>query len=190
MKLSHNYSLVDALQHAEHLDLALWNSLDRELWRRWTFCRRRPRPMPSRSTAPGCVVLIDHARQLYDWVILDLPTVFNRTSLMAISECERAFLVSTSELPSLHLTRKAMSMVDQLGFPKERFQVLVNRVERRDDIGAANMEKLFNCPMHASLPNDYFSLHRVVTLGQPLGPEGELGKAIERLAARHVQRRR
>ena len=42
--------------------------------------------------------------------------------------------------------------------------------------------KLFNCPVHASLPNDYFSLHRVVTLGQPLGPEGELGKAIERLA--------
>ena len=37
--------------------------------------------------------------------------------------------------------------------------------------------------MHASLPNDYFSLHRVVTLGQPLGPEGELGKAIEKLAA-------
>jgi len=59
----------------------------------------------------------------------------------------------------------------------------VNRVERRDDIGAANLEKLFNCPVHASLPNDYFSLHRVVTLGQPLGPEGELGKAIEKLAS-------
>ena len=27
LKLSHNYSLVDALQHAEHLDMALWNSL-------------------------------------------------------------------------------------------------------------------------------------------------------------------
>ena len=42
------------------------------------------------------------------------------------------------------------------------------------------MEKLFGCPVHASLPNDYFSLHRVVTLGQPLGADGELGKAIER----------
>ncbi|MEO8052018.1 MAG: hypothetical protein ABI833_16500, partial [Acidobacteriota bacterium] len=101
----------------------------------------------------------------------------------ALAECERACLVSTSELPSLHLTRKAMGMIAQIGFPRERFEVLVNRVERRDDIGAANLEKLFNCPVHASLPNDYFSLHRVVTLGQPLGPEGELGKAVERLAA-------
>ena len=46
------------------------------------------------------------------------------------------------------------------------------------------MEKLFGCPVHASLPNDYFSLHRVVTLGQPLGGDGELGKAIENLASR------
>ena len=44
-------------------------------------------------------VLVQQARQIYDWVVLDLPTVFSRTSLMAISECERAFLISTAELP-------------------------------------------------------------------------------------------
>jgi hypothetical protein len=38
--------------------------------------------------------------------------------------------------------------------------------------------------VHASLPNDYFSLHRVVTLGQPLGAEGDLGKSIESVASR------
>ena len=62
--------------------------------------------------------------------------------------------------------------------------MLVNRVDKRDDIGTADMEKLFGCPVHASLPNDYFSLHRVVTLGQPLGNDGELGKAIENVATR------
>ena len=183
LKLSHNYSLVDALQHAEHLDPTLWNSLA------VNHGGLDILPSPAAPYADAIDggrlrVLVDHARQLYDWVILDLPTIFSQTSLMAIAECERAYLVSTSELPSLHLTRKAMTMIEQLGFPRERFQVLVNRVEKRDDIGTANLEKLFNCPVHASLPNDYFSLHRVVTLGQPLGPEGELGKAIERLAGR------
>jgi hypothetical protein len=38
--------------------------------------------------------------------------------------------------------------------------------------------------VHASLPNDYFSLHRVVTLGQPLGNDGDLGRAIESVAAK------
>jgi pilus assembly protein CpaE len=128
-------------------------------------------------------LLVEQARQIYDWVILDLPTVFNRTSLMAISECERAYLISTTELPSLHLTRKALTMVGQLGFPKERFHVVLNRVDRRDNMGVDDMEKLFGCKVHARLPNDYFSLHRVVTLGQPLGAEGDLGRAIEGVAS-------
>jgi pilus assembly protein CpaE len=183
LKLSHNYSLVDALQHADHMDLALWNSLTVN----YGGVDILPAPAaPYAEPLDGARlrVLIEHARNLYDWVILDLPAIFNRTSLMAISECERAYLVSTSELPSLHLTRKALTMVDQLGFPKDRFQVLVNRVDKRDDIGTADMEKLFGCPIHAKLPNDYFSLHRVVTLGQPLGSDGDLGKAIEQVASR------
>jgi pilus assembly protein CpaE len=183
LKLSHNYSVVEALQHAEHLDPTLWNSLAVH----HAGLDILPSPAaPHADPIDGgrLRVLIDYVRQIYDWVILDLPTVFSQTSLMAVAECERAFLVSTAELPSLHLTRKAMGLIDQLGFPKERFEVLVNRVDKRDDIGSANLERLFNSPVHASLPNDYFSLHRVVTLGQPLGAEGELGKAIERLAAR------
>ena len=183
LKLTHNYSLVEALQHAEHLDATLWSSLAVH----HAGLDILPSPAaPHADPIDGgrLRVLIEHVRQLYDWVILDLPTVFSQTSLMALAECERAFLVSTAELPSLHLTRKAMGMIDQLGFPKDRFEVLLNRVEKRDNIGATNLEKLFNAPVHASLPNDYFSLHRVVTLGQPLGPEGDLGKAIEKLAAR------
>jgi pilus assembly protein CpaE len=183
LKLSHNYSLVEALQHAEHLDPTLWNSL--AVHHAGLDILPSPAaPFADPIDGGRLRVLIEHVRQLYDWVILDLPTVFSQTSLMALAECERAFLVSTAELPSLHLTRKAMGFIDHLGFPKDRFEVLVNRVDKRDDIGVANLEKVFNSPVHASLPNDYFSLHRVVTLGQPLGPEGELGKAIEKLAAR------
>ena len=185
LKLTHNYSLVDALQHAEHLDPALWNSLTVN----YGGVDILPAPAAPYADAvdPARMrMLLDQARHLYDWVVVDLPTVFNRVSLVAISECERAFLISTAELPSLHLTRKALTMLDQLGFPKERIHVVVNRVSRRDSMGSEHIEGLFGCKVHASLPSDYFSLHRVVTLGQPLGAEGDLGKAIESLAARLV----
>jgi pilus assembly protein CpaE len=183
LKLTHNYSLLDALQHVEHLDLALWNSLVVN----HGGVDILPAPaLPYADPIDGSRLrtLADQARGIYDWVILDLPTVFTPTSLMAIAECERAFLISTADLPSLHLTRKAMTMVNQLGFPKERFHVLVNRADKRDDIGIGDMEKLFGCGVHASLPNDYFALHRVVTLGQPLGTESDLGRSIESVANR------
>jgi pilus assembly protein CpaE len=183
LKLSHNYSLVDALQHAEHMDPALWNSLAVN-YGGVDILPAPAAPYDEPIDPSRLRVLVANARSVYDWMILDLPAVFNRSSLMAISECERAYLVSTTELPSLHLTRKALNLVDQIGFPKDRFHVLVNRMDRRDDISVTDMEKLFGVPVHASLPNDYFSLHRVVTLGQPLGAENDLGRAIENVAQR------
>jgi pilus assembly protein CpaE len=183
LKLSHSYSLVDALQHAEHLDPALWGSLTVN----YGGVDILPAPaVPYADPLDGARLrlLAEQARWMYEWVILDLPTIFTRTSLMVVSECERAYVVSTAELPSLHLTRKALTMVDQLGFPKERFHVLINRVDKRDNIGIADMEKLFGCKVHASLPSDYFALHRVVTLGQPLGTDCELGRSIESVAQR------
>ena len=128
--------------------------------------------------------VMEYARMNYDWVVIDLPVVFQRLSLMTISESDRAFLVSTPELPSLHLARKAVNLLDQLGFPKERFQIMMNRINKRDEIAGSDIERLFNCAIDARIPNDYFSLHRAVTLGQPVDAHCELGKAMENLAGR------
>ena len=183
LKLTHSYSLIEALQHADHLDPALWSSLT-------VNCGGVDiLPAPVAPYAEPIEIghlntVLEYARSYYDWVVVDLPAVFQRISLATLSQAERAFLVSTSELPSLHLARKAVVMLEQFGFPKDRFQIVVNRVSKRDGISTADMEKLFNCSVHASFPNDYFSLHRVVTLGQPLGSDGELGRAVEALANR------
>ncbi len=183
LKLSHAYSLVDAMQHADKLDRAMWNSLT------VTYGGVDILPSPAAPYAEPIPtarlrVLVEQARELYDWVVLDLPSIFQRTTLAAVSECDLAFFITTSELPSLHLTRKALTLVNELGFPKNRFNIVVNRVDRRDEIGLDDMEKLFGAKVHTRLPNDYFALHRVVTLGQPLGPDGDLGKAIENIANR------
>ena len=130
--------------------------------------------------------ILEYARRRYDWIILDMPTVFDKTTLLGMPEADMTLLVSTSELPSLHLTRKAIGMVQQLGFDHERYQVIVNRLDKRDGIGAADMEKMFNARLFATVPNDYFSLHRVVTLGEPLGKDTDLGKAIDSFSAKLI----
>ncbi len=183
LKLSHSYSLVEALQHAEHMDPALWSSLV-------VTCEgvdilpAPTAPYAESVEANRLNVVLEYARAYYDWIVIDLPAVFQRISLVTLALAERAFLVSTAELPSLHLARKAVSMLEHFSFPKERFQIVVNRINKKDGISTGDMEKLFNCSVHAQFPNDYFSLHRVVTLGQPLGAEGELGRAIENLASK------
>ena len=183
LKLSHSYSLVDALQHVERLDPALWNSL--AVNHAGVDIVPAPAMPYAEPLDPSRLkTLAEQARTVFDWVVLDLPTIFSQTSLMAIAECDRAYVISTSELPSLHLTRKAMGLIDQLGFPKDRFHVVVNRADGSGGMSLADMEKLFGAQVQARLPNDYFALHRVVTLGQPLGNDCELGRTIESVASK------
>ena len=114
LRLRHRHSFLDALDSSEQMDPSVWNSLTAQ-------CRGvdvLPAPAVPREVAmePGRLrQVLEQAKHLYDWVILDLPAIFHRTSLLALAESDRAFLISTSELPSLHLARKAVSLLRQLG---------------------------------------------------------------------------
>jgi pilus assembly protein CpaE len=183
LKLNHDRSAIDALESANQLSPSLWSTLVADSEGIDVL------PAPDAPFAGGVDstrlhAVIEYARMNYEWVLIDVPVVFQRLSLMAISESDRAFLISTSELPSLHLARKAVNLLDQLGFPKDRFQVIMNRVDKRDELGAPEIEKLFNCTVHSRIPNDYFSLHRSVTLGQSVDGHSELGKAIQAVAGK------
>lgn len=183
LKLQAAHSVVDALDQVHTLDAVSWTAM--------TANSAGIDVLASPEQPYGQLVdqasvhhLLEFARTLYDWIIVDAPSVFHRTSLTVLSECEQAFLISSSDLASLHLARKAVSLLTQLGLPRERYQMVINRLSRRDGIGGADIEKIFNCPVYASLPNDYFSLHRVISLGQPLTADCELGKAIVHFAAK------
>jgi len=183
LKLAGTKSLLDALQMADRLEGGAWAGCV-AIADGVEILPAPETPYGGPIDARGLHAVMEHARRSYDWVVIDLPVVFQRLSLMTISESNRAFLVSTSELPSLHLARRAVNLLEQLGFPKERFNILMNRIDRRDEIAGSDIERLFNCAIDARIPNDYFSLHRAVTLGQPVDSHSELGTAIESLANR------
>jgi pilus assembly protein CpaE len=181
LRVNHALSAVDAIEKAPDLSRAAWTSLV-SVSSGLDILSAPLVPNAEAIDSDRVQGLIEYARTMYDWIVVDLPVIFQRTSLVTLPHADRTFLVSTSELPSLHLARKSITMLGQLGLPKDRFQVLINRVSRRDGISRADMEKLFTCPVYASFPNDYSSLHRVVTAGEPLSADADLGKAIQSFA--------
>jgi pilus assembly protein CpaE len=135
--------------------------------------------------APGEVSrILSYARTAYDWIIVDLPNVFARLSLMAIAEADRSFLVTTPELPSLHLTRRAVKLLGQLGIDSVKYQVLINRLEGRQQLSNSELSQLFASQVDDALPMDSQRLERAHASGER--PEATSGfqQAIERLAAK------
>jgi pilus assembly protein CpaE len=183
LKLNAPYSLLDAIERSEHLDPALWSTLTVNT--NGVDVLAAPDAASSDSIELSRLHdVLEYARMLYDYVVIDLPTIFHRLSLFALSEADQSFLVSTSELPSLHLGRRAISLLSQLGFEKDRYQMVVNRFGKKENITTADMEKVFGCKVFAVYPNDYYALHKVVTRAEPLPGDCELGQAVERVAER------
>lgn len=183
LKLNPTYSLLDALEHSSQLDPSLWASLTVNCG--GVDVLAAPDMAGSDTVEFGRLHdVLEYSRVLYDWIVVDLPTVFHRLSLFVLSEADQSLLVSTSELPSLHLARRAVGMLGQLGYGKERFQMVVNRLNRKDNISTSDMEKIFTCSVFATFPNDYYALHKAVTRAEPLPADCELGRAIEQVTAR------
>lgn len=183
LKLSPTYSVLDAVARSSALDPGSWSALTVSAGGVDVLAAPEE-PAAEEIDSNGLHEVLEFSRLLYDWVVVDLPAVFHRLSLFVLSEADSAYLVSTPELPSLHLARRAVALLGQLGFSKDRFQIMVNRLDRRADLSVADMEKIFSCPVFASLPDDPASVHRTVTRVEPLGRDSDLGRSLEDVAAR------
>lgn len=186
LKLHHNASVMDAFERAGQIDPAIWASLV-------AHCEGLevlPAPeMPDFAVMEPNRLhdVLEFSRLIYEWIILDAPAFPHRSTLLALSESDEAYVVSTAELASLHLTHRTVNLLGQLGFGKDRFRVLINRSSRQDGIGTSEIGKIFSCPIHAMIPNDYFSLHRAISLGGALASDNEVGQAVDRFATRLVE---
>ncbi len=177
-KLSHWYSLADALAQMERGEAPDWAAL--------VVNADGVDVLPAPDVPKSVVIepeqihgFIEYTRTLYDYVVADLPNVFEKLSLVTLSASDEAYLVCTAELPSLHLTRKAIQHLARLGIGQERYRVLVNRLGKQDTISSEDMAKIFGAPVYRTFPNDYLSLHKGLTVGQPLGAKTPLGRTIE-----------
>jgi len=185
LKVQTPFSLLDALGFPNQLDPASLDTMTTTV-DGVDILASPEEPYLSPLDPSRLEAVLNVMRSAYDYVILDLPTVFDRSSLLALAQADSGFLVTTAELPSLHLTRKAIQMMKQLGFDQQRLRVIVNRLNRQHGLSGDDLGKMFNSAVHSTLPNDYFSLHRVVTRGEPLGGDGELVRALELLARKIV----
>jgi pilus assembly protein CpaE len=187
LKVSPWYSLLDVLKQIEEVGQPDWSAVVSSA--EGLDVLPAPEKPVSLTVDPERLHdALESVRETYDWIVIDLPSVFEKLSLLTISDCDEAFLVSTSELPSLHLTRKAVAYMGLLGFGLDRYRVLVNRLARTDNIAGDDMAKIFGAPVHAMFPNDYQSIHKGLTMGSPLAARSPLGKSMETFAGQLAAR--
>ncbi len=176
-RVTHSYSVIDALANAEKIDDALWSALTTKRNGVELLLGPDAPEMPTLQIERYQRVL-EFARSRYEFIVVDLPEVYGPAAKALLGECDQTFIVCNSELPSLHLTRKAINYIEQAGLPRDKFSLIVNRLSRRGELGPQDMERVFNFPIGRVLPDDTAAVHRALTGGKPIAQSAELGRQL------------
>lgn len=120
--------------------------------------------------------LLRWANSKYDLVMVDLPEVVNSATAEVVRRARVTYVVSTPEFASLKLSQQRGQELANWGVDATRVRALLNRGQR-GDIGAKDAEKILECTVEATFPNDYKSVRKAVNEGSSIDTRSELGVA-------------
>ncbi len=127
--------------------------------------------------------IIDIMRPYYEYLIIDLPSSFNDTTITACENCEEIFLVYNNEILSLNNAKVCYTILDQL-HQRDKIRIVLNKTEK-SLINTADFEEMFMIPVFADIPADYSAALMSINKGQAITvaqPKSSASKAISDMA--------
>ena len=182
LKLKNPASIRDAAQRLLDLDEFLWPQLITEVAEGLDV-------LHAGVSSPSCsfdsevlLSLMDFWRAAYDFVCFDFSGNLEQFSLDAMRFADRIFLVSTSEITSLHLLiekahhLKANDLID-------RVQVILNRKAPNEDLSKRKIEGLIRLPVCKVIRNSYSETLAANREGRTVRANSALGAEFKAFAA-------
>jgi pilus assembly protein CpaE len=182
LRVSSSYSVVDAAEHAAHLDEELWSKLVVRVAELDLLPAGVMRP-GFRIEPPVMRYLLDFARRNYDFICVDLSGLMERYSVELMQEAKRICLVVTPELPSLHLAQQKLEYLRSLDL-ESRIALLLNRAQKRALVTTQEVETSLGLQVAEAFPNDYREVHAALAEARPVKASSELGRHFAELARR------
>lgn len=185
LKTKSPYSILDAFNNIHRLDMSYWKALV-----------SNGIPNLEIIPAPGALAhkqpivqeqlrtVLSFVRTQYDCAVVDLGRSLNRMTMDALEESSDACLVTTLEIPALHQAKQIVQKLMDGGYNKNRIRLIVNRVPKRMDITADELEKMLGVPVFCMLPDEYADLYECYAEGRLMPRNAPFGKHITRLATR------
>jgi len=186
MKLDNEFCITDAAENSFKMDENLWPQLVTSIGELDVLHSGRLNP-GHRIEPTQMRHLVEFMRRYYRLIAIDLSGNMEKYSIEIMEESRRIFLVTTSEISSLHLARERYNYLKTLDLG-DRIELVLNRSHTRSEIDTKQIEDLLGLPVKVALPNDYQGVSRALTAGKPVDSKSELGRAFKKLAYALVER--
>lgn len=181
LRLKPEYTLADAANKTDVID-ELWERLATD----WKGMDILAAPTMGISIAPETIEqissLFTSATRAYPYVLVDLPTALYSSCRDLLISADAVYLVSTPEVMSLHLAKRRVGELRDLGLPLENIRLVLNRVGGKKGLRAEDVEEVVGVPVVATIENDYNAFTDAYMKGHLVKPDSKLGQQIDFLA--------
>lgn len=181
-KLDGTYSVLDAIRSQAVLASAVW---DQMVCRRGTLDILGSAPVEFGGVNPesGATALVDLARTGYQTICIDLPGTMRDYEIETLNRAKECFLVTTSEIGSLHMAKRKSDALQSLGL-QNKVSVIINRAEGRGGMAIRDVEAILQLPVRFSVGSSEKEIAEAIRAGKPLEGRSSLVKQIENIAQR------
>lgn len=104
----------------------------------------------------------------YDFVLLDMPRTLDTLSIRALDRAYRVFPVIQAGLPHLRNANKLLTVFRSLEYPPEKIELIVNRFEKKGEIGIDDIRRSLGPYLIQTMPNSYKDVNTSINHGNPL----------------------
>jgi len=135
--------------------------------------------------------LLQVARGMYDFIIVDTPPAFTEHVLATLDVTDVSILIATMDVPAVKNLCLVLNTMDQLGYPKQSRVVVLNRSDIKAGLKIADIAAVTKQPVAVSIPNSPdvpASINRGVAIVLE-EPDHPVSVALRALADVHVRRK-
>ena len=138
-----------------------------------------------RSSPEAFSHLVDLLRGLYDYTVVDAARSLDDVTIHLFDEADAVYVVLTADLSCLKNVQLVLKTMGDLGYPKEKVQLVLNRSNAFTGINIANAESVLGRPIAHRLINEYRGAISALNSGAPFmvsRPASPLARAVSELA--------
>ena len=181
LRLKPEFSFADAMSRIEDVD---------ELWARLTTNHEGVDVLA--APPPGVVIpprAYDHisaiftsAIRRYPFVLVDLPTALHASCRDILSLADGVYVVATPEVVALHLARRRVSELIDLGLSPHHVHLVLNRVGSKKTLNVDDVAEVVGVRVFKTLCNDYAGVSDAALKGELVPGDTPLGREMVSLA--------
>jgi len=169
LNLSADYNILDCCEEDGRVDaVKLQSCMTRH--ESGVFVLSEPKnPAESENISSSQInQILRHLRTMFSYVVVDTAHEFDPRNLEAFELSDQIIVVVVPNISSIRAAKKALKVLKDLGYDREKVRVVVNRASKKDPIRAGEIEKTLHYPVSWVVPNNYPVVIEAINSGVPL----------------------